>query len=460
MKAVLTALAATLLPSAALAEGPANPSSAAIEQILIERIDTAEQNVGIAVAVIEDGVPRFVSYGHPALGDDRPINEHTVFEIGSVTKLFTNVLLAEQVLAGKIDLDAPIVNYLPQGTVLPERGGRQITAFDLVTHSSGLPPVPPDLGAGNPANPYAGYGAEALRAFLASYQLPRDIGTEFEYSNIGLALVVQAVEQVSGKAYASLLDERIFKPLGMTETALTTTPGLRERLASGHDAARNPTSNWDLDVFAGAGALRSTVADISKFIAAASGAAASPLDPAFAFMLSRTRPSDPSGGRVGMGWFTLTHPKGEIAWHNGMTGGYNAFAGYDRQSRKGVVVLSNMASTVGIEDIGFHILAENLPLAALPKLRQAAEIDPALLDRYVGKYALTPAFVLEVTREGDGLFVQATGQEKLPVFAENETTFFYKVVDAQLSFSLGADGKAASVTLHQGGYSQPGQRIE
>jgi len=458
MKAVLTALAATLLPTAgALAQSPSN---AAIEQILVERIDTAEQNVGIAVAVIENGVPRFVSYGHPALDNAKAIDEHTVFEIGSVTKLFTNVLLAQEVLAGKIDLDAPIVNYLPEGTVLPERGGKSITAFDLVTHSSGLPSVPPDLGAASPANPYAGYGIDQLYQFLASYQLPRDIGVEFEYSNIGLALVTQAVEQVTGKDYASLLEERIFTPLGMTETALTTTPALKERLASGHDAGRNPVSNWDLEAFAGAGALRSTAADVGKFIAAASGAVPSPLDPAFAIMLERTRPSDASGGKVGLGWFTLPHPKGEIAWHNGRTGGYNAFAGYDRTSRKGVVVLSNMASTVGIEDIGFHILAENLPLTAMPKLRKVVEIDPALLERYVGKYALTPAFVLEVTREGDELFVQARGQQKLPVFAENETTFFYKVVDAQLSFELGADGKATSLTLHQGGASQPGQRIE
>jgi len=458
MKAVLTALAATLLPTAATVAQ--SPSDAAIEQILVERIDTAEQNVGIAVAVIENGVPRFVSYGHPDLGVAEAIDEHTVFEIGSVTKLFTNVLLAQEVLAGTIDLDAPVVTYLPDGTTLPERGGKQITAFDLVTHSSGLPSVPPGLGAANPANPYAGYGADQLYQFLASYQLPRDIGAEFEYSNIGLALVAQAVEHVTGKSYASLLDERIFTPLEMTETALTTTPELEGRLARGHDAARNPVSNWDLEVFAGAGALRSTVADVSKFIAAASGAVPSPLDPALTIMLERTRASDPNGGKVGLGWFTLSHPEGEIAWHNGMTGGYNAFAGYDRQSRKGVVVLSNMASTVGIEDIGFHLLAENLPLAPMPKLRQAVEIDPALLDRYVGKYALTPAFVLEVTREGDGLFVQATGQAKLPVFAENETTFFYKAVDAQLSFELGADGKATSLTLHQGGHSQPGNRIE
>lgn len=458
MKAVRTALAATLLSTGAVLAQ--SPTSAEIEQILVERIDTAEQNVGIAVAVIENGVPRFVSYGHPTLGDQRTVDEHTVFEIGSVTKLFTNVLLAEQVLAGKIDLDAPIVQYLPEGTVLPERGGRQITAFDLVTHSSGLPSVPPGLGADNPANPYAGYGAQPLAAFLRSYQLPRDIGSEFEYSNIGLALVAQAIEQVSGKSYASLLEERIFTPLGMTETALTTTPDLKERLAIGHDAARNPVSNWDLDVFAGAGALRSSVADVSKFIAAASGAVPSPLDPAFAIMLQRTRASDPSGGKVGMGWFTLTHPKGEIAWHNGMTGGYNAFAGYDRATGKGVVVLSNMASTVGIEDIGFHILADNLPLTPMPKARQAAQIDPVLLDRYVGRYALTPAFVLEVTRQGDALFVQATGQDKLPVFAENETTFFYKVVDAQLSFEFGPDGKATSLILHQNGFSQPGQRIE
>lgn len=458
MKAVLTALAATLLSTAGtLAQSPTN---AAIEQILVERIDTAEQNVGIAVAVIENGAPRFVSYGHPDLGDTRGIDEHTVFEIGSVTKLFTNVLLADQLLAGKIDLDAPIVSYLPEGTVLPQRGGKQITAFDLVTHSSGLPSVPPELGASNPDNPYAGYGIAQLYQFLQSYQLQRDIGAEFEYSNIGLALVAQAIERVSGKSYATLLEERIFVPLGMTETALTTTPELKGRLARGHDAGRNPVSNWDLDVFAGAGALRSTVADVSKFIAAASGTVPSPLDPAFAIMLERTRESDAGGGKVGLGWFTLPYAGGEIAWHNGMTGGYNAFAGYDRKTGKGVVVLSNMASSAGIEDIGFHILAESLPLAPMPKARQAAEIDAALLDRYVGKYALTPAFVLEVTREGDGLFVEATGQQKLPVFAENETTFFYKVVDAQLSFELGSDGKATSVMLHQGGFSQPGKRIE
>ncbi len=212
MKAVLTALAATMLSTGAAFSQ--SPSSAEIETILIERIDTAEQNVGIAVAVIENGVPRFVSHGHPALGDIRQIDEHTVFEIGSVTKLFTNVLLAQQVLAGTIDLDAPIVQYLPEGTVLPQRGGKQITAFDLVTHSSGLPSVPPDLGASNPANPYAGYGAAQLRTFLQSYQLQRDIGAEFEYSNIGLALVAQAIEQVSGKSYASLLAERILPPSG------------------------------------------------------------------------------------------------------------------------------------------------------------------------------------------------------------------------------------------------------
>jgi CubicO group peptidase (beta-lactamase class C family) len=459
MKAVLTALAATLLSTAGtLAQSPTN---AAIEQILVERIDTAEQNVGIAVAVIENGAPRFVSYGHPALGDARGIDEHTVFEIGSVTKVFTNVLLAEQVLAGKIDLDAPIVTYLPAGTMLPQRGGKQITAFDLVTHSSGLPSVPPDLGAANPANPYAGFGADQLYQYLSTYQLQRDIGAQFEYSNIGLALVTKALEQVTGKDYASLLEERIFVPLGMTETALTTTPELKGRLATGHDAGRSAVSNWDLDAFAGAGALRSTVADVSKFIAAASGAVPSPLDPAFAIMFDRMRVSDAGGGKVGLGWFTLPYDGGgEIAWHNGMTGGYNAFAGYNRKTGKGVVVLSNMASSVGIEDIGFHILEASLPLTPMPKARQAAEIDPALLDRYVGKYELMPAFVLEVTREGDGLFVEATGQQKLPVFAENETTFFYRVVDAQLSFELGPDGKATSVTLHQNGFSQPGKRIE
>lgn len=458
MKAVLTALAATLLPTGvSLAQGPATPTDAAIEQILVDRIDSAEQNVGIAVAVIEDGVPRFISHGHPALDDARAVDEHTVFEIGSVTKLFTNVLLAEQVVAGKIDLDAPIAQYLPAGTVVPERAGKAITAFDLATHSSGLPP---GLAAADIANPYAGYGADELFTFLAEYQLPRDIGTQFEYSNVGVALLVQAIEHVTGSDYASLLEERIFSPLGMTETALTTTPELAERLATGHDAARNPVGGWDFEAFAGAGALRSTTADLSKFIAAASGTVSSPLDPAFAIMLERTRPSDAGTGKVGLGWFILGHGDGEIAWHNGITGGYRSFAGYDRESRTGVVVLSNMVSTTGIEDIGLHLLDEGLPLTPQPQKRDVAEIDPALLDRYVGTYAVTPEFALTVTREGDGLFVQATGQGKLPVFPESETAFFYKVVDAQLTFELGPDGKATGLVLHQNGQQMPAARVE
>lgn len=197
-----------------------------------------------------------------------------------------------------------------------------------------------------------------------------------------------------------------------------------------------------------------------KFVRAASGLEASPLAPAFALMLEAPRPTADPAARVGLGWMMLKREGDEIIWHNGGTGGYRSFVGFSRAGKAGVVTLSNVSTAVGVDDIGFNLLDPGLPLSPAPVVHTEAAIDPALLDRYVGEYALAPEFVLTVTREGDGLFVQATGQGKLPVFAESETGFFYKVVDAQLTFELGPDGKATSVTLHQNGQNMPGARVE
>src|SRR5690606_11839226 len=174
-----------------------------------------------------------------------PVDEHTLFETGSLTKVFTNLLLAQLVDAGRIDLDAPIADYLPPGTILPQEGDRAITAFDLATHSAGLSGLPDDLAANGLENPYSGYGAEGLLAWLADYDLPRPIGERFEYSNAGTALLAQAIEQVSGEPYADLLQRNILDPLDMDETSLALTGTERPDMAQGHDAAREIVPYWD-----------------------------------------------------------------------------------------------------------------------------------------------------------------------------------------------------------------------
>jgi D-alanyl-D-alanine-carboxypeptidase/D-alanyl-D-alanine-endopeptidase len=440
------------------AQEAAPPPGADIAQILADRIDRDRANIGIAVALVENGDARFVSHGQFGRDDPRPVDEHTPFEAGSISKVFTSLLLAQAINDGLIDLDAPLVDYLPEGTVLPLWEERPITAFDLATHSSGLPSIPADLAELGPENPYSGYGADQLMAWLAEYRLTRPIGEEFEYSNAGVALLGQAIEHVRDTPYAEVVESEILTPLGMEDTYFALTGTERPDMSTGHDAAGMPVGYWDWDAMAPAGGLVSTSADLAKLIAAASGQVETPLAPAFETMLARTRPA---GGQdaIGLGWFITPTGSGEIVWHNGITAGFRSFAGFERSSGNGVVVLSNMVTAEGIEDIGMHLLDPALPLRQQPVPREAVAVDPVILDAYVGDYVLAPGVVMSVTTEDGHLFAQLTGQNRFELYPESETEFFFRVVDAQVQFEV-VDGTARSLTLFQAGQQMPALKVE
>ena len=442
-----------LCASPALAQTAPPPPD--ITAALADRLDRAGQGKGIATARLHNGAVQFAGHGVVADGG-APVSETTIFEIGSISKLFTNLLLAQLALDGAVSLHAPVADYLPAGTVIPSLGGRQITLFDLATHSAGLPAIPPDLGLLDPANPYRDYGAEQLLAFLANYRLPREPGSQFEYSNTGAALLGLALAHAGGKPYPDLVSERILEPLGMSDTG--SAPVDPQRLATGHDRAGKPVPHWQFDVFAPAGAYCSTAADLARFLEAASGATPTSLAPAFALMLAEQRPAGSPNMRIGLGWMVLNGPTGPMIWHNGITGGFNSFIGYAPKGKIGAVVLANAVTQTGIEDLGFHLLEPSLPLAPQPQQREAISIDPALLPRYAGTYRLDPEFDLVVTTQGGRLFVQASGQERLEVLPESQTEFFYTVVDAQISFTLDEDGAVTGLVLNQNGQDIPGAR--
>jgi CubicO group peptidase (beta-lactamase class C family) len=179
-----------------------------------------------------------------------------------------------------------------------------------------------------------------------------------------------------------------------------------------------------------------------------------------AAMLSVRRPlGGPKGGEIGLGWLITKPSDDEIVWHNGGTGGYRSFVGYDAKTRVGIVVLSNTFTAAGVDDIGMHLLDSHAPLLPAPKEHKEVAVDPKIFDRYVGRYQLAPDFILTITREGDQLFAQATGQPKLQIFSESTKDFFYKAVDAQVTFETDANGRATSLTLHQNGANMPAKRI-
>jgi D-alanyl-D-alanine-carboxypeptidase/D-alanyl-D-alanine-endopeptidase len=448
------------------------PGDDEIREILVRRIDQQKQAVGIVVGVIEPDGRRVVAYGNLAHGDPRTLDGDTIFEIGSVTKVFTSLLLADMVNRQEVTLDDPASKYLPENVKMPERNGKSITLHDLATHSSGLPRLPSNLKPKDPRNPYADYSVDDMYQFLSGYELPRDPdsdlkGSEFEYSNLGGGLLGHVLAYRAGTDYESLIRTRITRPLGMPDTGITLSSSMQQRMATGHDPRLVPAANWDLPTLAGAGALRSSANDMLTFLEAFLGYKVSPLAPAMKAMFEVRRTLGKAN--IGLGWFIFPTDGREIANHDGGTGGFCSYLGYDPKERIGVVVLSNAFAPAGVVDIGLHLLNPKLPLANIesPKQHTEIQIDPKLLDNYTGRYQLTPNLVFEITRDGDRLFAQGFGQvngqamalPKFELFAEGEKNFFARVADNQITFETGPDGRATSLIMHRAGRDMRAARL-
>jgi CubicO group peptidase (beta-lactamase class C family) len=330
------------------------PTAPALQPDDRERIDRTARDelargrhTGFVVAVLKDGASSVAGYGR--LSADRPEapDGRTVFEIGSITKAFTGVLLADLSLEGKVALDDPVRRHLPAAWAVPSREGKEITLAHLSSHTSGLPRLPSNLVFKDPANPYAHYREADLASFLASHVLRREPGDRYEYSNLGTGLLGQALSRASGASFEELVRSRVALPLGMADTGIALSDDLRRRLAPPHAAAGKPAANWDLPTLAAAGALRSTADDLLRFLSA-NLACEGPLGPAMALSHEERVRGGEKGPRVGLGWHRtpLLSNGMTMIWHNGGTGGYRSFAGFVKETRTAVVVLANTAADV------------------------------------------------------------------------------------------------------------------
>ena len=436
------------------------PADSAVLAIIRQRVEE-KRSAGIVVGLLEpDGRTRVIAYGDPGPGQPA-LDGNSVFEIGSITKVFTATVLAQLVQEGKVKLDDPAQRYLPSSVTLPARNGKAITLGSLSEQNSGMPRMPTNFAPADPANPYADYGAPRMYAFLSGYQLPRDPGALFEYSNLGVGLLGHALSLATGQSYEELQRARVWKPLGMEHTAISLTPWMKSHLALGHDVQGKLAANWDLDVLAGAGAIRSTTYDMLKFADANLHPERGALQQAMAFAQQRRATAGPAAG-IGLNWIIQPAGTDTIVWHNGGTGGYRTYLGLLPSRKMAVVVMTN-STGAGADDIGAHLLVPTMPLAPKPapmKQRTAIDVYAAVLARYVGTYQLAPTFALEVTMEGGALYAQATGQGKLRLWAESETDFFLKEVDAQVTFIRDAQGVVTSLVLHQNGQNPTARKVK
>ncbi|UXN58751.1 serine hydrolase [Phyllobacterium zundukense] len=432
---------------------PPIPSDADIQATLRWRVDLCRLCPGYAVGITERGDRRLVVHGYRDGAATAELDRDALFVIGSVTKLFTALLLADMVQRGEVSLSDPVSDFLPAGVRVPAYDGRPITLADLASHTSGLPRRPSNLPSHDPANRYAGYSAELLYDFLSSYVLPGPIGEQVVYSNVGFGLLGHALELRAGMDYETLLRTRICTPLGLADTAISLPPGRAERLAAGHDESLDPVPDWDTGVLAAAGALRSSVPDLLTFLEALDSEA-SPLAAAVRILNAPRSAADADAGGLGM---ALARSEGyTLIEHGGLTSGYHSHVAYVPEWKRGVVVLAN-AFVAPVADLGLHLLDAR---CALHWQRPEVGVDSSILDRLVGGYRMQPTLVLTVTREADRLYVQATGKPRQRIFPTTEMHYFCKTIPAEIIFEADAEGQVKRLILHQSGLYRIAERMK
>lgn len=437
------------------------PSDEEIKKILIDRVDVQQKSVGIIVGIITPQGRHYISYGQINPGDSRPLDSNTVFEIGSVTKIFTALLLSDMVKKGEVALTDSLGKYLPTGLKGPNFNGHPITLVDLATQTSGLPFWTPGVPISEESvGIMQKYTVQQLNQFLSSYKLTREPGTQWEYSNLGFGLLGRALAQRASKDFESLIYKRITKPLGLKSTAITITPQMKEKLNVGHDAQLKVAPEWDLPLFPGAGSLRSTANDLLTFLAAFMGYTNTSLSPAMSAMFETKRPGP--GFQQALGWWVLSlsqEDKGFII-HGGQTLGYASSLAYDPKLQVGVVVLSNAANDNG--DLACHILRPSFPVttSAIEKVQKEVVIDSKILDLYVGTFQPSVGDTFSIERKDDFLiFKSKTAPMGLRLHAENDHKFFVKETDLQFTFEADSLHRLTNTIVSFLGKDYPAKRI-
>src|SRR3954468_2190911 len=380
----------------------------------------------VATAEKRNGQWTFAISGQPfAAGHAEVAAQKTLFEIGSISKVFTGILPAGAVNEGKLGLGDTLAQRLPGKFTAPATGA--VTLKQLATHTSCLPRMPDNLGNANPEDPYAQYDDKALFEYLASAKLQGKPPCAVDYSNLGFGILGTVLERAYGKPWAALVAEKITGPLGMSDTAQDLSPAQQSRFAEpwSSDQRAHP---WTLKAFAGAGALRSTPGDMSRLADALLAGPKGPLAKAWPLLAGDLVEMPAAGGKIGLALIHLKVNGEDAYFHNGGTGGYRSLLQvYPASGRAVVILASNGAANPEAWLSSWE--AKSRPAVARAEVALPAET----LDQYVGVYAIDKQARFTLVRQGNGLMARLTGQPFSPIFASARDEFFFKIVDAQLT---------------------------
>lgn len=344
------------------ASAPAAESARAMVQQAV--VGTVVSLRGVVAAAIEQGGARTISYGGSGVAD-LAMDGDTVFEIGSVTKVLTALLLADMAARGEVSFDDPVARYLPPTTLLGVNG-RPISLLDLATYTSGLPQMPDNLPPGwqTSPNPLAEYTTDGLYAFLSGHTPAYEPGTHYAYANLGYGLLGLALARRAGKSYEELLVERICNPLGLDHTRITLSADMRAHVPRAWNLGMQPAQLLDMPALQGAGAVRATANDLIVFLRACMDLQQTPLNAALARLLGTQRRTPLAGTDATLGWFVSAGEREQIVWKTGATSGFGTFVGFSPRTRRGAVVLANFLERPSgggpvdgtVLNIGMHLI--------------------------------------------------------------------------------------------------------
>jgi CubicO group peptidase (beta-lactamase class C family) len=429
------------------AQALAQDNTARMDQVVQSYVQN-QQFMG-SVLVARDGTTVFnKGYGFANLEWKIPNSPTTKFRLGSITKQFTAacILLLEE--RGKLKVEDPVKKYMPDAPAAWDK----VTIFNLLTHTSGIPSFTefPDYG---PTEALATTPEKLVDRFRDK-PLEFQPGEKWKYSNSGYVLLGYLLEKISHQSYSQFLQENIITPLGMKDSGYDSNSTIIPNRASGYSPSKEGVENAgyvNMTIPFSAGALYSTTEDLLRWEEGLMGGQV--LTPASLKKMTTPFKNDYA---FGLGVSTVNGHK--VIAHGGGIEGFNTELAYYPDDKLTVVVLANLnGSAPG--DIARKLAAvAHGETVVLPSERKEVTVSPATLEQYVGTYELAPDFDLVMTLENGQLMTQATGQPKFPLFAESETKFFLKVVDAQVEFFKNDKGDVTYLVLHQGGRDTKGMK--
>jgi len=441
--------ASIAIASPALAQaGAQRPTDVGRMEQVARFYSDSKQFMGSVLVATAGRVLLDKGYGYANLEWNIPNDPDTIFRLGSVTKQFTaeSILLLEE--RGKLKTSDPVSSYLPDAPA----AWAKITIFNLLTHTSGISNFTefPDYVA---TEAFATTPAQLVGRF-ENKPLDFQPGEKWSYSNSNYALLGLLIEKVSGQSYKDFLQQNIFTPLKMTHSGYDSHAAIIPHRASGYAPGPNGPQNAgyvDMTVPYAAGALYSTTRDLRLWEDALFGGK-------LLSAASLKKMTTPFLNGYAMGLGVGQFGGHTVISHNGGIEGFNTYLAYYPDEKMTVVVLGNLNGGAPGQIGGQLAAVAHGEKVVLPDERHEIALDPKILASYVGTYELAPGFVLAVTLEDGHLMTQATGQSKIPIFAESSTRFFPKVVDAEIEFTKDKSGAVTGLILHQGGRDMPGPR--